>query len=333
MPRRRTWRAGCGLLLAALVIYPTLSLAQPQSEVSSPVESVDCAALAEVQQPTTPGEWLARSLWANHCYEFQARAVRIGVDGARALALSHEVVEGVEREVARFLDGPPVIFERRGRIGRMRWAGEGDPASTSPAGIVAHVEHYYRLRLSGESRLANRRTVRLDVQPLDDMRYGHRLWLDTATGLPLKQVLVDEQGHAVETFQITELRQPRLYAGSVSVDARRERPQDPWQPVWLPEGFIAQPVETRREGHDEDVGHRVYSDGLATLSIFVEPAEGAAQLIPGMHRLGVSHAAVRHRELGGRTRQVVAMGELPPRVLLQVADSVAWRDAGSAGAR
>ncbi|WFM72694.1 MucB/RseB C-terminal domain-containing protein [Halomonas sp. CKK8] len=326
---RPTRRLG-GMLAAALLTLSSGVLAQPGTDPDQE-ERFDCRSLAEREPPETALGWLERSLWANHCYEFQARAVRIGGDGVRSLALSHDVVEGVEREVARFLDGPAVVFERRGRIGRLSWA-EGDaPAPASPAGIAEHLEGLYRLQLSGEERLANRNTTRLDIEPLDGMRYGHRFWLDSATGLPLKHILLDEQGRVVETFQITELRQPQLHQGEISLDRRRARPQDPWHPAWLPAGFIPQPVETRSARHDDDIGHRVYSDGLATLSLFVEPVEGPDQLIPGMHRLGVSHAAVRHRELGGRTRQVVVMGELPPGVLLRVADSVEWQEGDEGG--
>lgn len=328
------------LLSGLLAAWPLAGLAQDAAgeavevspgdgvpTASDEAERFDCRALSDRPAPESARAWLERSLWANHCYAFQARAVRIGSDGVRSLALSHDIVEGVEREVARFLDGPPVVFERRGRIGRLSWA-DGDGATpASPAGLVAHLEGLYRLRLSGEERLANRNTVRLDIEPLDELRYGHRLWLDMATGLPLKQILLDERGRVVETFQITQLNQPRLHRGAIDLDRRRPAPDDPWRPTWLPDGFIPKPVQTRSPRHDAAIGHRVYSDGLATLSLFVEPVAGQEQLMPGLHRLGVSHAAVRHRELGGRVRQVVVMGELPPRVLIRVADSVTWRAA------
>ncbi|WP_280554609.1 MucB/RseB C-terminal domain-containing protein [Halomonas sp. 25-S5] len=325
MRQGRPTRLLGAMLVAALLSLSSGAVAQSDAD-PSPAERFDCRSLAEREPPETAQEWLERSLWSNHCYDFQARAVRIGGDGVRSLALSHDVVEGVEREVARFLDGPPVVFERRGRIGRLSWAEGNAPVPASPSGIAEHLDGLYRLQLSGEERLANRTTLRLDIEPLDGMRYGHRFWLDTATGLPLKHILLDEHGRVVETFQITELRQPQLHQGEIELDRRRARPQDPWHPAWLPTGFIPQPVESRSSRHDDDIGHRVFSDGLATLSLFVEPVEGADQLIPGMHRLGVSYAAVRQRKLGGRTRQVVAMGELPPGVLLRVADSVEWQD-------
>jgi sigma-E factor negative regulatory protein RseB len=288
-------------------------------------ERFDCRTLEGQPAPEAALEWFERSLWAGHCYLYEAHAVRIGHDGVRTLAISHEVRDGIERGVATFLDGPPMVFERRGRIGRLGWAGEGGEAPPSPAGIAEHVDGLYRLQLGGEERIANRRARRLDIAPLDSFRFGHRLWLDQATGLTLKQTLLDETGRPLETFQLTALESPRLHQGEVVLDRQREAPTDPWRLGWLPDGFTPQPVDTRSARHGEGVVHRLYSDGLSTLSLFVAPIDQAELLAPGLHRLGVSNAAVRHRDLGGEPRQLVVMGEMPPRVLLRVADSLEWQ--------
>lgn len=315
--------ATAGLLALLLASSSVLAL-----EVDPEAERFDCRRLESAAAPDSPRDWYERSLWAGHCYHYDAQAVRIGYDGVRTLLLSHAVHEGTERGQARFLDGPPMAFERRSRIGRL--GGEQDGAvPPTPAWAAAHVDDHYRLRLGGEERIANRRAQRLDIAPLDSFRYGKRLWLDVATGLTLKQSLIDETGRAVETFQLMTLGKPRLHAGEVEIDPVREPADDPWRPGWLPEGFIAQLTETRSGRHDEAVAHRLYSDGLSTLSLFVSPLEGIEALAPGLHRLGVSHAVVRHRELGGRQRQVVVMGEMPPRALLRVADALVWGEPSS----
>ncbi|WP_163559832.1 MucB/RseB C-terminal domain-containing protein [Halomonas sp. NO4] len=327
---RTAWRLA---LLASLALVGSLALtafAQEGPDDSEP-RHFDCAQIADWETPDSARAWYERSLWASHCYVFQARAVRISLDGVRTVALSHDVQDGVERQVARFLDGPPVVFERRGRIGRLTWTDEGAEAPASPAGIAAHLERFYRLSLGGEARIASRRVVRLDLEPLDDHRYGHRFWLDRQTALPLKQQLVDEQGRVVETFQFTELQQPQLHEGSVMLDERRASPPLAWRPAWLPDGFIAQPVDTRSRRHGGRVEHRIYSDGLSTLSLFVEPlAEERQRLIPGLHRLGISLAVVHHLRRAQQPMQVVVMGELPPQVLIRVAENLAWDTSGSA---
>lgn len=297
------------------------------SEERHQAERFDCRQLAEWEAPESPEEWFERSLWAGHCHVYQARAVRIGIDGVRTLALSRDIQDGVEREVARFLDGPPVFFERRGHIGRMSWSSDNAEGPASPAGIARHIDRYYRLSMGSDERMANRSAVRLDIEPIDGLRFGHRLWLDEQTALPLKRELIDERGRVVETFQLTELQTPTLYQNGVVLDAGRTPPQHPWQAGWLPNGFLDQSVDTHTDRHDPQVGHRIYSDGLSTLSMFVEPIEeGRERLIPGLHRLGISLAVVRHVAVEGRPMQVVVMGELPPRVLAQVAESLVWQE-------
>ena len=313
--RLRLLAASC---LGALLISAGAPAAEPDDE------RFDCRTLAQLEVPTTAQQWFERSLWAGHCYQYNAHAVRIGLDGVRTLTISHDVHDGIERGVASYLDGPPVVFERRGRVGRLGMSGEDGEAPASPIGIAERAGKLYRLQLGGEERIANRRVLRLDISPLDSFRYGHRLWLDQATGLTLKQSLLDETGRPLETFQLTTLEQPRLHQGEIRLDRQREAPADPWRLDWLPDGFIPQPADTRSARHGEGVTHRLYSDGLATLSLFVAPVGEVELLAPGLHRLGVSNAAVRHRDLGGQPRQLVVMGELPPRVLLRVADSLVW---------
>ncbi len=320
------------LRLPAFILALTLgvpALAQEGQELDeswSDAEGYDCQRLDNQPIPEAAIDWFERSLWANHCYIFQARAVRISSDGVRTLALSHDVQDGVEREVARFLDGPPVVFERRGRIGRAGWSGEGGQVTASPTAIVEHIEKHYRLSLGGEERIAGRRTVRLDIEPLDEMRYGHRMWLDKRSALPLKQVLLNADNRVLETFQLTELDPPSLHQGRVNLDEMRSPPTTPWRPGWLPDGFTVQPVKTTSHIHDVNVGHRLFSDGLSSISLFVEPIDGQHPLLAqGMHRLGISFAAVRHVELAGKPLQVVVMGETPPQVLQRVAEAVEWR--------
>ncbi|SDL70785.1 sigma E regulatory protein, MucB/RseB [Modicisalibacter muralis] len=303
----------------------------PGFAASSETSGFDCQQLAEREKPDTPAEWLERSLWAGHCYIFQARAVRITSEGVRTLALSHDIENGIEREVASYLDGPAVVYERHGRIAQDVATGEADADTigqnrASPSSIMSRLDQHYRLSIEGQERIAGRPSVRIDVEPLDNMRYGHRLWLDRETALPLKQVLVDIDGHILETFQMTELAQPRLYDDSVAFGPLQDIPPDPWQPEWLPAGYEPLPLPVSRSVTNTPLSHRLYSDGLSSFSVFIEPLVSDDRvLLPGIHRLGVSHAAVRHLRLGERVMQVVVMGEMPPQVLGRIAARLEYR--------
>lgn len=286
----------------------------------------DCRQLADKPRPDAAVGWLERSLMAGHCYIFRARAVRISREGVRTLALSHDIHDGIVREVASYLDGPPVVYERRGRIVRSGLA-ESVQGGSVPAPL-SRIEQHYRLTLDGEERIAGRRSVRLDIEPLDNLRYGHRLWLDVETALPLKQVLLGVDGRILETFQMTELIRPRLYQQKVAFETLHDaRPTGPWRPEWLPAGYELSPLPVSHGGAPpSSLGHRLYSDGLSSFSLFVEPLTDADKaLLPGVHRLGISHAAVRHLRLGERVMQIVVMGELPPQVLGRIAAQLEYR--------
>ncbi|HET8790814.1 MAG TPA: MucB/RseB C-terminal domain-containing protein [Modicisalibacter sp.] len=308
-----------------------LLASSPRLAVALDTSGFDCQQLAERKEPETPAEWLERSLWAGHCYIFQARAVRITSEGVRTLALSHDIENGIEREVASYLDGPAVVYERHGRIGQGVVSGEADTdamgkSPTSPSSIMSRLDQHYRISFEGHERVAGRPSVRLDVEPLDNMRYGHRLWLDRETALPLKQVLVDIDGQILETFQMTELAQPRLYEDSVAFGPKHDIPPDPWQPGWLPAGYVPLPLPDSHSVTNTPLSHRLYSDGLSSFSVFIEPLiSGDRALLPGIHRLGISHAAVRHLRLGERVMQVVVMGEMPPQVLGRIAARLEYR--------
>lgn len=301
--------------VALMLVTSASGLAASSSETE-----FDCQRLADSPKPDSPVDWLAQSLQAGHCYIFQARAVRISADGVRTLALSHDIRDGVMREVASYLDGPPVVHERHGRIGRGGLVEAVRSESAAASAVMSRIQKNYRLTLDGEERVAGRRSIRLGIEPLDSLRYGHRLWLDVETGLPLKQVLMDAGGHILETFQMTELVEPILYEQTVTFEPRHDMPQGPWRPGWLPPGYVSLPLSIPSGVADTPLNHRLYSDGLSSLSLFVEPVpNGQTTLLPGLHRLGISHAVVRHLRLGERIMQVVVMGELPPEVLRRVA--------------
>ncbi|WP_425517764.1 MucB/RseB C-terminal domain-containing protein [Salinicola acroporae] len=77
----------------------------------------------------------------------------------------------------------------------------------------------------------------------------------------------------------------------------------------------------------------MYSDGLTSISLFVEPLAGDRRpLLAGIHRLGISYAAVRHVIHQGTPMQVLVLGEAPAEVLARIASSVTWEEREGSGA-
>lgn len=313
----------------SLLALSGVAQAQTPSIESMAPETFDCRDMtSRGDSEVTPEALFLRSLWASHCYNFSARAVRISFDGVRTLALTHGVEAGIETETARFLDGPPVAMEKRGKVSQSASAGALDFSAGIAPGALTHkiLEHYELQPLSLE-RIAGRPAWRLDVEPQDDLRYGYRLWLDRETSLPLKREMIGVDGRIIETFQITDLHEPSLYSGTLRLGPGQQPNESPWQARWLPDGFTAQPIPPDSPSRRARVEHQLYSDGLSSISLFVEPiADDQRPLLAGIHRLGISYAVVRHVTHQGRPMQILVLGEAPAEVLARIAARVTWGD-------
>ena len=174
------------------------------------------------------------------------------------------------------------------------------------------------------------RDARLVVlEPRDGFRFGHRIWIDERTAMPLKTELRDERGTALEEIAFTELRlladipdadfQPsvrtadlRWYRSSPvpsTVPARRDAPA--WSAGRLPPGFrLTQSARQNLPGVDGIVEHLVFSDGIASVSVFIGPrGDGAPKQPSSAQAAGASTTFVTRVE----GRPVTVVGEVPLR--------------------
>jgi sigma-E factor negative regulatory protein RseB len=187
---------------------------------------------------------------------------------------------------------------------------------------VSHLGRYYEIGIEGRFRVAGRDTDLVTVRARDAYRYGYRFFVDRATGLPLKVDKLDEQGSPVQQIMFTTVEiadvspnaddvesSPRL-AGEQAVSAQSQTAPAQWTLREPPAGFRLVPAADSSGGRsveqDDDLSwHLVYTDGLASFSVYVEPpADGALQ---GPSRLGAVNA------VGGRIgdAQVTIVGEVP----------------------
>jgi len=184
-------------------------------------------------------------------------------------------------------------------------------------------------------RVSGRDARVIAVTPMDQMRYGYRVWIDEATAMPLKTQLRSGQGQVLEQIVFTDLRLPAHIAkGELepAVDARNYRwvqhLDDPveshglsvsWEPSALPPGF-RMTVSAWQVLHSGPVEHLVFSDGLAAVSVFVEIGRGqrAEQVSDDAATIG-SSSAYSTVVQGYR---VTAVGEVPPDTVRAIAQSI-----------
>jgi len=193
----------------------------------------------------------------------------------------------------------------------------------------------YELRIQDGHKLLGRDVRVLDIRSRDAFRYGYRLWLDEETAMPLRTVVVDGAGRPVEIINFTQLEMPRRIearATEPTIDAagfrwvrHARRPQAPptapvvWRPMKLPPGFRL--VASRTQvvpGVDFPVQHLIFSDGFASISVFIEPARPEGPAPPQSSSVGSANAF--STLVQGHV--VTAVGEVPLATVRDVARSV-----------
>ncbi|MCZ6617323.1 MAG: MucB/RseB C-terminal domain-containing protein [Gammaproteobacteria bacterium] len=272
-----------------------------------------------------------------------------------SLRIVHMVVDGEQRERLVHLNGAPREIIRTGEtVACILLPGDEllDLAQSIPSGPFARafvrrydqISQYYGLAFYGEDRVADRQAVRLAVSPRDDHRYGYRLWLDKRTRLLLRSELIDLQGGRLEIFQFAQILvgdqvdmralEPTSRVGTVQdhleLASKRSQPVPasdmPWSLDWLPEGFTMAASDIRRtQSALKSIHTLMYSDGLATFSVFIEdmPAVGAASMVS---RNGAT-VAVTHLVAGPNQAHhlVTLVGELPTATAQKIAKSIRYR--------
>jgi sigma-E factor negative regulatory protein RseB len=314
--------------------------------------AVTAAAASATGATLSPGQWLARMDRALGDLTYRGDFAYLEGGELASLRIVHAVIDGVQHERLVHLDGPRREIVREGEtvlcamhrgdplleLGRRFPAG---PFTRAFAHGFADVPATYRARMAGEGRVAGRPAVRLVLDPDDDSRYGYRLWLDQATALPLRSELVAPTGEALEVFQFVrlevggpveraELAPPEgdelvfhrlAFAGE---DEAQLDEAEGWEAGWVPGGFRIAARGARR--NPETPGSTLlYSDGLATLSVFVEALEEAPGYEHSM-QAGATVAVVRRLETRpGHRWQVTVVGEVPLATAERVAGSVRHR--------
>ncbi|HVN99552.1 MAG TPA: MucB/RseB C-terminal domain-containing protein [Steroidobacteraceae bacterium] len=231
---------------------------------------------------------------------------------------------------------------------------ESDPKAglllTGLQGLDTAAGQMYRLSEESPTRISGREARVLRVEPQDDMRYGYRVWIDEASAMPLKTQLHTADGRIIEQVVFTDLSLPvhvpdgALQPAVAARDYHQLRrgaaavapplPADTtWDAADLPAGFRLVANSTRLMGENPHaVTHLVFSDGLASVSVFVEPqSRGPADAHrdpapPTVTRLGSSSAV--STEVDGH--RVTAIGEVPPDTVRAIAGSLRPRFAPAA---
>lgn len=267
-------------------------------------------------------------------------------DQLESLRIIHKLQDGVMRERLVSLNGVQREILRTGSevrcylpdenavmIEHRRADSRNFPALLPDS--LSVIKKNYQIRAGGSGRVAGRSALGAQITPRDAYRYGYRLWADKATGLLLKASLIDEHGEVVEQYMFTQisigkpipesdLAAQHLAKGTVSHRTDDMAPATStrrWEATQLPVGYtLSARMHRKLPARRQPVEHLVYSDGLAVVSVFIEPVDDATHgALSGLTHMGAVHAFGKIVE----GHQITVLGEAPAMAVDMIGASVA----------
>jgi sigma-E factor negative regulatory protein RseB len=311
---------------------------------------IGCAGYVGAETGASPDAmaWLRKIAAASHQVNYSGTFVYQHGNRSETSRIAHLVDAGGESERLEILDGPPreiirnnenvtcylpesktVVIEKR--------VSRSFPAAL-PEQVTGITDNYV-IKKGGQDRVAGYDCQMIALEPRDNMRYGHKFCVELRTGLPLRARTYSDGNEMVESFAFTQLtlgsgvNRDMLrsrYAGKSqtwrvdksALDQSETSADTGWVLRNQPAGFNKL-TEMRRSiaGRPVSVSHIVYSDGLAAISVFIEPMPKSPPPVGPTYQ-GAVNIYVRSQA----DQMVTVVGETPARTVKQIAESLSARD-------
>lgn len=204
----------------------------------------------------------------------------------------------------------------------------------------------YDVRKDETGRVAGYDCQAIVLEPKDNLRYGYKLWAEKSTGLLLRAQTLNDRKEVVEQISFTQI-------SIGNVDKNGVKPSFPNTSGWRVENTVMSQVnlsgwtvksmppgfkkirEVKRlvsdtstttaassanvQSRPREVSQMVFSDGLAAISVFVEP--GSYSRTEGSMQQGAVNI------IGKRQGDfwLTIVGEVPAAAIKQVANSIEFK--------
>lgn len=297
----------------------------------------------------TARQWLDAMASAVQGLDYDGTFVYLHDDKLEAMRIIHQLGDTGERERLVSLTGSAREVLRNNKSvtcilpdSKSVMVGQSRPRQPFPVvpRDLDSLEKYYRIETVGDDRIAGYLTRVIAITPKDTYRYGYRFWIDKDSKMFLRSDLTGIDNRPIEQVMFTRLGiggpiadselQPSLTGDGYAwyhQDNSTAAPENTGaRPRWivrrLPVGFAMTNYQLKSMHADGDATeHMVYSDGLATVSVYVETAAAGEDAFTGLSSMGAMNAfgAV----VDGY--QVTVVGEVPVITVEMMAGSVTVR--------
>lgn len=195
------------------------------------------------------------------------------------------------------------------------------------------IPEFYAAKRVGHDRVAGFDADVVQLAPKDNLRFGYRIWSEKKSGLVVKVQTLDTEGHVLEQAAFSELQ----LGAPVRMDKLAQMMAVP--AGWRVEKAEAVKTTAEAEGWGlraavpgfkpmscfkqpgEGILQWIFSDGLGSVSLFVESFDAQRHTREGVFASGATHTLTRRMQDWWLT----AVGEVPPQTLKAFAQSLERR--------
>ena len=209
---------------------------------------------------------------------------------------------------------------------------------------------YYHIKKGESGRIAGHDCQSIELTPNDNLRYGYRLWAEKSTGLLLRTQTINEKNEVVEQISFTQIQiggiHPSQAKSSFTTPSGWHVENPEMKQVnssglkvnGLPPGFkkvreIKRTIiDTPRQNaglaasspnnallSHREVSQVVFSDGLAAISVFVEPSS-QSRTEGSLQQGAMNITGKRQGDFW-----ITIVGEVPSAAIKNVANSIEFQ--------
>jgi sigma-E factor negative regulatory protein RseB len=338
-------------LLASVALLFTVSVSSAQT----PATGLDVVAIQKSSAQRSTSDWLLRMHEASRRKAYIGTLV-VSSGGSMASSRIWHVCDGAQQmERIESLSGPPratfrhntevITFSPQTKVARMETR---ESLGLFPGLLKSpdtNIDEFYTARLVGAERVAGFDADVIEIEPKDKLRFAYQVWSEKKSGLVVRLQTLDLQKRVLEQVAFSELQMDApVNMGKLTQmmakteDYRVERQEiiktsaeaEGWRLTFSVPGFKSMSCY-RRPGQGEqaaEVGAAVqwvFSDGLATVSLFVESFAPGRHGSEGFKVMGATHTLSRRVPDKAGAWWLTAVGEVPVQTLQAFADALERR--------
>jgi sigma-E factor negative regulatory protein RseB len=234
---------------------------------------------------------------------------------------------GARGEVVR--DGTAIVCVQAGGVPTL-FASRAESQLLPLVPNVGELGAEYAVATAGEDRVAGYDARIVEISPRDPYRYGYRLWLSKDNQLLLRSAVFDAAKRPLEQFMFVALdvgtrpSETDLVPSGDAAAAAAPAGEMPLatRPAWdianLPPGFHLVRAQ-QASGAAPEAEHLVYTDGLASVSVYIEPHALSA---PVAVESAMIHGALSIHSVDAAGVRVTVLGDVPPATVQAMARGV-----------